>query len=425
MNKARITYRLDNQPDGDRERTRKRGRHAVIPLHQEEFQVVEETPDRLNQYTSDFGTWKSPFDEETERIERLIRETTERRQPDWDNEPKGNPPSPIIEEEPRREREESLRGSYSPPYEEQPVITTTRYVRYSKPPWLKIVSAVAAAVATGVLLGFFVLSMLGGKVSPQEIGTGGQISPDSAASVSGTEGGEDAGTIGASGNTQNGMTEAVSQSAVSGVDIHIAAKTLSILQNGIFSTAEGAQTAQEELRRQGLAGAIEQSDRHYVYAGIAADRNDALNLSKELQSRQIEIYVKNYSLPALTKVNWPGSTEILENYLTQSDQLVQIISGMTAVHLEEATPTPMDEKSMQSLKERHEVWSTAASNVSREAPEEAKPILQKLDQAMNTAIQSIDEYKKNPAGSMLWEAQTSLMNFVLAEKELLEKIAVK
>lgn len=425
MNKARITYRLDNESNRRGERQRQSEPPAVIPLHQEEYQVVEESPSRLNQYTSDFGTWKSPFDEETERIERMIRETNERNHPEVNRAPDYNVPhTPIIEEEQTDHPQERWNGAYIPPYEEQPVVTTTRYVRYSKPPWVKIISSVAAAVATGVLLGFFVLSMFDKPVVPTEPGTKGQAEqgPPAAAAANGPEAADPAG---AAGQAENGSLEAAVQTTAGGADVNIAAKTYSVLQNGIFSSAEGAQTAQEDLRSKGLAGVTEQTDKHYVYAGIAADRNDALNLGKELQGRQIEIYVKNYSLPALTKVNWPGSIEGLENYLALSDQMVQIISGMTAVHLEEESPTPMDSNSLQSLKERHEGWSGAASTVAKEASEEVKPILQKLDQAMNTALQSIDQYTKNPSTSMLWEAQTSLMNFVLTEKQLLETIAVK
>src|SRR5690606_14597874 len=49
----------------------------IIPLTPEEFEVVEEKSEQppLNQFTADFGSWSSPFDEETERVERMIRET--------------------------------------------------------------------------------------------------------------------------------------------------------------------------------------------------------------------------------------------------------------------------------------------------------------------------------------------------------------
>lgn len=85
--KARITYRFDEE--GNREEkwiTRAAGKSPasagqVIPLYEDEIRVVEEqTSNRvdksgaLNKFTTDFGAWRSPFDEETERLERMIRE---------------------------------------------------------------------------------------------------------------------------------------------------------------------------------------------------------------------------------------------------------------------------------------------------------------------------------------------------------------
>ncbi|MDF2926347.1 MAG: hypothetical protein K0R57_5261 [Paenibacillaceae bacterium] len=133
MNKARITYRFDpsrarENGTGDNAANGEAGR--VISLFQEEYRVVDEQTDQeisvehngrgqkggspaaagpnraqeredvqtfrepsrqrqnwdreirdyqgLNQYTTDFGAWSSPFDAETQRIEDLIRDSNER-----------------------------------------------------------------------------------------------------------------------------------------------------------------------------------------------------------------------------------------------------------------------------------------------------------------------------------------------------------
>lgn len=446
MSKARLTYRLDagrrnsnpnstNQPD-------------IIPLRQEEFKVIDNGQE-LNQFTNDFGAWKSPFDEETERIEKLIRESSGRMAAEQDNRTdrvtghwEGPPPGTGTADR-NAARQEAVAGAgtgyldrghvildeeVDEPYYgdghaqaprqesarfEQPIVSTsTRYMRYSRTPWLKVGAAVAGAVGTGVLLGFLVLSLFNGgeasKVPESQVAEG-------TVPVEGTPEGGAASTATSTGGTDDELL-------TGGVQVQIPAKTYSILQNGGFSQEEGADTAMNDLLDKGLAGVKEQLDKHYVYAGIAADRTAASSLSLPLQNQQIEVYVKNYTLPAVNSIHWEGNTETLQTYLAQSDQLVQIISGMTAVHLEGAALTPMEENSLQTLKEKHEAWIATSAEVNSEAPDEIKPILQKLDSAMNTAKQSIDEYKRNPSAAMLWQAQTSLMQFVLAEKELLQKL---
>ncbi|MGE6227862.1 SPOR domain-containing protein [Paenibacillus chitinolyticus] len=98
MNKARISYRIDGSDRTNRKEDKSGGK--VIPLTKEEFSVSEalwrdaeadraqkarqnrrETEagprnrEGLNEYTADFGTWQSPYDAETERITKLIRES--------------------------------------------------------------------------------------------------------------------------------------------------------------------------------------------------------------------------------------------------------------------------------------------------------------------------------------------------------------
>ncbi|WP_010270865.1 hypothetical protein [Paenibacillus senegalensis] len=456
MSKARLTYRFDNGRDPANKPSGQQP--EIIPLQKEEYKVMDSGPE-LNQFTTHYGEWKSPFDEETEKIEKLIRESAgTRSHKQQHQQPHQQPPakataasfaSSNLEAEQERLNaasyemdERDYEYDYSPGYSHdppppprmeraaaedyngykaasyssgnrQPVVDgSARYVRYSKTPWLKVGAAVAGAVATGVLLGLLVLSLFNSD----------QLPPASDQRV--TEGSMPVGTPVEGGSDQGDTANpgAAPAAAGDGVQVQIPAKTYTILQNGGFSQAEGAETAVKELLDKGLAGVREDLDKHYVYAGIAADRTAAASLSLPLQNQQVEIYVKTYTLPAVPSIRWEGNTETLLTYLAQSDQLVQIISGMTAVHLEGTALTPMEEASLQTLKEKHEAWTASAAAVNSEAPDEIKPILQKLDTAMNTAKQSIDEYRRNPSAAMLWQAQTSLLQFVLAEKELLQMI---
>ncbi len=90
MSKARITYRLDDSRQNmNKQPSVERSERKVVPLHAEETakigqedgekaekkRAVNDRRPILNQFTSDFGSWSSPFDEETLRLEQMIRQS--------------------------------------------------------------------------------------------------------------------------------------------------------------------------------------------------------------------------------------------------------------------------------------------------------------------------------------------------------------
>lgn len=512
MNKARITYRFDPNRD-NREREAGQGTEEmgrVIPLYQEEYEVVEEElelrgpsykgdkPDRertmpgsagrdtnkgqapdirdyqgLNQFTTDFGAWSSPFDAETRRIEELIREASEReairhsgqsdsrsRTPRQDREEERFPQQSREYPEQRNwsrsgqagfeaggSRQESYwpeedngyedrlgtRGGYAYSADEPssgrgyrpeqdngwegPIVTGPRYVRHNRTPWLKISAAVAGAAVTGVLLGVLALSLFSNS-DPADV-SGNLADPQAGAGVN-----QNVKPV--SGVIDSGAAGAVSGAAASGKEISLAygGKSYSILQNGIFSAQQGAEQAKSDLVKQGLAAASEAaSGKFYVFTGISMDKESAAALSKQLKEKnKLDIYVKEYSVPAVSKVRWNGNGDTLKSYLEQSDKLLQSINLLSVMNLEAAKPEPIDASTLQSVSTAHAAWAQQSTTVSQEAGEDTKGIVQKMNAAMNSAKASLDEYKKNPSAAMLWQAQTYALQFVVAQKELLTKI---
>lgn len=500
MNKARITYRFDAGKErgaGGVRETAGDDTGKVIPLYQEEYHVEEEREDDsqresaanrsrpgtpydteepfaygnerrqrqerdirdyqgLNQFTTDFGAWSSPFDAETQRIEELIRQSDRRnpREPgtrgpeggrprharefaadpgefqEW-REPQHGEPQPERaphwpeegEDMPTR-RYSVPPGPYRPPqYEEDrryreepddmwegPVVTGPRYVRHNRIPWLKISASIAGAAITGVLLGVLVLSLFNGFGDGDTVaGTEQDITgttDQNAQPVNGTVGG----TINASGNQ---------------VGLAYAGKTYSFLQHGLFSVQQGADQAKADLVQQGLAAASEQADRFYVFAGMAMDKESAKNLSQKLKEQyQLDIYVKDYDIPAVEAISWSGNGDTLKSYLEQSDKLLQSINLLSVMNLESDSPAPLDDSTLQSVSQAHSAWSQTANTVAQEAGDAHKALVQRMNSAMTSAKASLDEYKKNPSAAMLWQAQTYTLQFVIAQKELLTQIGV-
>ncbi|WJH32540.1 SPOR domain-containing protein [Paenibacillus sp. CC-CFT747] len=276
------------------------------------------------------------------------------------------------------------------------------------------------AVATGALLGFFVLSLFsddsGSKELPSATGGGGSKSAVSA----GKSGTADPQTAG--GTKPDAASVPASAQAAAGTAASIPARTYTFLQTGGFGTAQAAEAQAAEIRKKGVAAVTEPGDTVFVYSGIAASKEDAKAVTASLIDKKIEVYAKTVSVAGASQIRWNGKAEALQTYLSQSDQLLRMISGLTLVHLEEAKPTPLDEATMKAVKKAHDQWTAGQAEVASGATAEAKTALQKMNNAMNTAKLSLDKYKEAPATATLWNAQTNLMQFVLAEKELLRII---
>jgi stage II sporulation protein B len=452
MNKARITYRFD--PEGRKNAKQAAGKELpqenakVIPLYEDEYKaedIIDVQP--LNQFTTDFGAWSSPFDAETERVERMIRET--------DRETRSYPKrSQRTERVDSMERMDAAIPQANMPDLEWPEpelkyagderydtdtgyfetergyragdyaragLRGTRYVPHSgRTPWLKIVASAVGAIATGALFGFLVLSLfssdsadtaswwrLGSNSSASAVEEGG-VPPATSANALPTAKDAPAATDGAVAAASNLTSTPVSLPAV----------TYSFIQSGVFSTAEGAEAAIAELRKNGLAAASEKSDKYSVYAGVALNRNEALPISSKLQSRKLDVFIKDYSIPAVQSMKWagkPGGSP--ESYFAQGSKLASMIAGLTALHLQGDLSAP-EEATMTSLRSAHQQWTQAAVTAAEGLTAEHKAISDKMNTAINMAVRTLEEYKKNPSEAYLWQAQGELIKYILGEKEL-------
>ncbi|NHN30101.1 SPOR domain-containing protein [Paenibacillus agricola] len=461
MNKAKMTFRFDQPHRRDTGLVRKPMEPQVIPLHQDEYKVSLIDAQTLNPYTNDFGGWQSSFDTETLRVEKLIRES-------------GNPTAPPAP--PFSSHEELLmpgegirRGPAEPIRDHYGYVPEERsYVRHRiGTSWLKVAAAVAGAVATGAAFGFLVLSMFSDESQANQELVKGQAPASLAAQVqvntskagaagagaAATEpaapaGGAPIAKAGAAGSDKPLAVDAPSMpasamvsapvsttatastleptaaSTEAAVSVSIPAKTLILLQSGVFSTSQGAEVALGDLKKQGLAAVSDSGDKYPVYVALASNREEAVGLAQSFQQKKIEVIVKNVELPALTKIKWSGKQiDAIPAFIAQSDKLVQLIAPLTSKQLSESMLAALDASTLQSVKAAHQAWSGTIAGVNEGLNDEGRLAVQKINSAMNAAIASLDEYKKSPAATHLWQTQNALMQATLAQKELRKMIA--
>ncbi|OCT14927.1 hypothetical protein A8709_12400 [Paenibacillus pectinilyticus] len=460
MKKARITYRFDAKegPDSTRRAARVHDQEEnVIPLYQEEFNVIDSQVDRdsrdrnevtpyeqaereqvehlfeshaLNTFTTDFGNWNSPIESEGERVERIIRETQVARERERVEQvdTRQTPEQHIQPTQPRNPVEASeVPNEWTSWTSKEPYLdsgTRTRYAKSTNTPWFRIATSVAGAVVTGIAFGFFVLSMFSSdrdaNVSVATSSTPNKTTVASANPQVAT----------ATSKVQAGVTDGTlpvtASSALTVTPVQIPAKSYTFLQNGVFSSVQGAQVVQDSLSKKGLASALDNSDKLTVFVGFAKSKEDATALRQEVQAadKTVEVFMKNMDFPAIKGIRWSGAkAENVPTYITEGDKLVNTISGLTLVHLAETKPSVLTDASMQTIRTSHQALITLGTSITDGAGDDVKQSMSKMTTAINRAVQSMEEYKKTPSQALMWQAQSSLMQYIIAQKELLKSIS--
>ncbi|MDU0203509.1 SPOR domain-containing protein [Paenibacillus sp. MAH-36] len=447
MSKARITYRFDAKEPAESNRKASRvpgPEEKVIPLYQEEYKVVTNSPNdtqnseeitsyqqaereqveslfephALNTFTTDFGNWNSQIETEGERVERIIRESQAIREQQVRAEVPVERPEPVTE----RNRDEWSSWTHKGPYIEPEV--GARYAKSNGAPWIRIATSVAGAVVTGVAFGFFVLSMFSPTDRAATDTAPGKTtiavpSANVAAVPSKAPGGA----------TKTGTDQAAGLPVTAGAvtPVQIPAKSYTFLQNGVFSSIQGAQAIQDTLKKKGLASALDSSDKLTVFVGFANNKDDATALRQQVQTvdKTIEVYIKSLDIPAVTGIRWSGQKpDSVPAFLTEANKLVNTINELALIHLAETKPSALSDSSLQTIHTSHQSLTTLSTALNEGLSDDAKPIVQKMTSSLNSAVQSMDEYKKSPSTAMLWQAQTSMMQYILAQKDLLKKISV-
>jgi len=477
MNKARITYRFDHNKEkldrvsaggaADRGTSHEleadgwdtAEREAVWSAADGTKQTLYDSQ-MLNQFTTDYGAWSSPFDIETERLERLIRESSypedvplhdgpdrshhaDRRdrsgggaelrdRRSWTGEVHGGQGTEAwdlagdvgdVREETGGGRDKKRvsddageRLDQADDWESGPIIDE-RLLATDSPPsyrtggdsWFRFIASVIGAIATGVMFGLFIMQLFTNLTLNNE-----------APPVTDVQVQTDAPSVSLPGADHVQDLDADARATV----VSLPQNTVYMLQFGVFTSAEGAYAAIDQLQEAGIASAYEAGERHVVYAGLTPDRNSALLLSNQLAGMKLETYVKPYERPAVQSLTWgEADASRIEAYFSAGAELAKTVSLLTLVHLEETELTNIEDATIQALASSHQQWTMIASELAKEVPEQAQEVFQRMNNSLTTAVESLFEYKKNPAVSYLWQAQSAVMNYVIQEKSLLSELS--
>lgn len=268
--------------------------------------------------------------------------------------------------------------------------------------WWKLSGSIAGAVMTGVLFGAVVLAIFNQEIT-MPVPTGGVPSQsDPATSVSSTT-----------------PSSKESSTSIPPVGIKLPDKTYYFLQYGVFSTAQGVQLAQEELRASGIAAARDTVDEKRVYAGVSSEREQAKLLGNELKAQGVNLIIHEVGFPRAAVVPFQGEAAILENYIKSSVAIVDLLSTASADRLQQAEAKALDEAEMKALQTAHQEWINAATGIQGKLAGKQLEAVTVMDKSIHSAVEAISEFNKKGAKTLLWEVQNELMKFILAEQHMI------
>jgi len=300
-------------------------------------------------------------------------------------------------------------------YDDVPSRTTYRK-RGKTTNWFSVTSSITGAILTGIVLGMFVLSMFRGEANPLPNSNNESTVDNRLPAVQNETGqtsldiGKESSLITGDPNNSNALTA-----------VSLPEQTYFLIQNGVFSTLEGANLAVQQLKDRGLSGAVSQGDQFSVYAGATVDKEDALLLSHYLQSETLEVFIKPYVLPAVKQITWTGEKgDQIQGYMETSRSLATLILGMTTAGLQDSNVNTLPDSNKQLVQQEHKAWTEAANQLAAASTEDVKVLVQQMNKSLNSAVLTLEQYDKNPTEVYLWQAQAAVSEHIIAQKQFID-----
>jgi len=444
--KARITYRFEPAKPGvagKGEGGSRNGGRLVRVLPEDDAGRKDEQnpadpvwPGELR-FETDVIPWKSPFQDDPDALERLIRETDGqtlesetdgwpggagtgrgaesggiRPVPEWrpeadDAAPRPEPAAGGVER--TGVQSADANGGVLPNDWEAPIggedDAPAGYVvprrRPPAPSWTRVIATVAGAVLTGALFGYLVMSLLiwqPGAPTQEEAG----FPPDEEAEIALPEDGVVPAGAGNSPDASGSPAAA-----------EIPAVRYYVLQYGVFSAEAGLAEALAQLQNAGYAAAADKSDGFRAYAGIAESREAAEALAAKLGG--VELYVRPLEVPAAGPASLEGQPDGAAEFMIRTNDLMRTMSGLSASLLAAGGSDPIPAEAWNDWQTAHRSWTEAAEAVLKDAREESG--LGSISDALRKAAEAFAAYRGKPAPEHLWDVQSALMEAAIAQKD--------
>ncbi|WP_229753556.1 SPOR domain-containing protein [Paenibacillus segetis] len=402
VNKAKMTFRFDGQGRelGSMPPVETANEYSQIPEHIEDLYPKSIQTSASYHAMETIDQWGDPFTDHTGAGMTVFP------QDEWNNEQQHQASvenDPQVEVDWYDDYQRGDHGSEDKEFKDDFYVENYRY-HPRRTSWWKLGGSLTGAIVTGLMFGFVVLSIFNKDLSFPIPGIGVPSQNQAGQSVD----------IPVLGKIDEG--EKVDVPLV--VNMALPEQTYYFLQYGVFSTAQGVQLAQEELQASGIAAARDTVDEKRVYAGVSPDREQAKLLSGALKAVGVNLILHEIALPQVAQLEYSGDTQSLERYLSQSADLVSLLSSSSASLLSQLTTETQKVDEIQELGQRHQLWTESAAAIQGKLSQESEQEINEMEKAMNSAVEAMAGYNKKEAKTLLWEVQNQMMRFILAEQKL-------
>lgn len=402
MNKAKMTFRFDGQGRelGSVPPAAAANEYKQMPDHVEELYPTQIQTSTSYHAMETMDQWGDPFTDHSGTGMTVFP------QDEWNN---GQYNQALVESDPKAgadwydDYQRVEHSNEDKEYKDDFYVENYRY-HPRRTSWWKLGGSLTGAIVTGALFGFVVLSIFNKDLSFPIPGIGVPSQNQTGQSVD----------IPVLGKIDEGETADVPQT----VNMALPEQTYYFLQYGVFSTAQGVQLAQEELQASGIAAARDTVDEKRVYAGVSPDREQAKLLSGGLKAVGVNLILHEITLPQVAQLEYSGNTQSLERYLSQSADLVSLLSSSSASLLSQLTTETQNMGEIQELGQRHQLWTESAAAIRGNLGPDSEKEMNEMEKAMNSAVEAMAGYNKKEAKTLLWEVQNQMMRFILAEQKL-------
>lgn len=286
------------------------------------------------------------------------------------------------------------------------------YVASRKPlPWLNSAISVISAIATGICIGYLLLSLVFG-VSVWPLSALAQ--PKQAEQALTTEPFDDSLPAAEQREVKEIAPETALQLSAASFNYHV-------LQAGVFTQEKTRDEVLASLQQSGLKGHYlkDSSDRYFVYAGVATSATNAAPIQGGIKG--IETYRKEMTINLPAQIAFKGEAEKLEQYFADSNALIAMYADLVAAQLEQTSFSKIGQASQDAWQAAYGSWLTLAEQVETNWVDEAdKQQAMALKEELMNADKQLQSYQAEPKSTYLWNVQASLVKSVLIQKDWFE-----
>ncbi|KMJ60305.1 hypothetical protein AB685_05680 [Bacillus sp. LL01] len=238
----------------------------------------------------------------------------------------------------------------------------------------QLLLSIGMAIGIGTCLGFLILAVMNMSGTP--------VNPE----------------VPASAPVTNETTETPETPAVSGDgSATVSAQTISVLQAGAFTTAEGASAEIERLKAAGFPAVAVSSDPTYVFMAVGQNVEGMKQIAGEAQAKGFEPYAKELSLSDKT-VN--SLTEQDIQLLQDGQVLYKQLTVATALLLQGST---LDAATAETL-------GASFDKVAAIQDSELTESIKEWKASLSGAYESLQSHQQSNNNQALWDAQQKLLD---------------